>query len=215
MKIRPAAPQTGSGQGLRPLRAASGRAIDQAKCSRCGALMCQICRTLAPRGSGPVCPQCVDRIRSRMTSRARRKQIFNPAKHVVGVILGVTGWMVFLLTLAPYSAFNQANVSPTIVCLAYFCFIGSFLPGVAALGHSLSAIRLLRRLHEKLAASGLFTAGIAILGLLRSGSSCLTCGIFESREFVQRASVAAFARMRVYLHEPAFWRMRLILHRHL
>ena len=125
------------------------------KCSRCGAPMCQVCRT---RWHGePVCPQCVDQSiaddePSPLEAQMQTKQAWT------SVIFALCGWMLLLLTLGPLSTFHQTPVQRIIVILTYFCFLGSFLPGVFGLGWSLSAIRL-RGDHRKLATCGLLCAG--------------------------------------------------------
>jgi len=77
------------------------------------------------------------------------------------VVLALAGWMLLLLTLGPLATFHQTPVKPIMVTMAYFCFLGSFIPSMFGLGHGLAAIRL-RGDHRKLAAAGFVCAGVQL-----------------------------------------------------
>jgi hypothetical protein len=126
-----------------------------AKCSRCDAPVCQTCRTRWHEEV--VCPQCVDNSLaddepSPLEAQMQTKQAW------FSVILAVAGWMVLLMTLAPFSTFHQTPVKPILVFLTYFLFLVSFLPALFALGFAVAAMRL-RGDFGKLALGGLICAG--------------------------------------------------------
>ena len=80
-------------------------------------------------------------------------------KHAwVSLILAAGGWMILLMTLAPYSTFHTGQISAAIKFTTYFLFLGSFLPAIFALGCAASAMRL-RGDFGKLATCGLVAAG--------------------------------------------------------
>jgi hypothetical protein len=126
------------------------------RCSRCDTPICQTCRTRWHDET--VCPSCVDNSvaddePSPLEAQTQTKQAW------VSVILGLGAWMLFLLTLGPVATFTQpAGVRPTLVFLTYLCLLGSFVPGLFALGHAVAALRL-RGDHGKLATGGLCFAG--------------------------------------------------------
>src|SRR5207244_404845 len=104
-----------------------------------------------------VCPQCVDNSiaddePSPQEAQMQTKQAW------FSVIFAVAGWTVLLLTLAPYSSFQQPPVTPTVKFLTYTLFLGSFLPAIFGLGYAVAAVRL-RGDHLKLATCGLVSAG--------------------------------------------------------
>ena len=126
-----------------------------AKCSRCDQPVCQACRTRWHQEI--VCPQCVDNSvaddePSPQEAQMQTKQAW------FSVIFAVSGWTVLLLTLAPYSSFQQLPVTSTIKILTYFLFLGSFVPAIFGLGYAVAAVRL-RGDHIKLATCGLVSAG--------------------------------------------------------
>jgi hypothetical protein len=126
-----------------------------AKCTRCGTLLCQACRTRWQEEV--VCPQCVDRSVADDEPSPQEAQL-QTKQAWVAVILAITGWMLFLMTLAPYSTFHQGKTSTILIFGTYFFFLTSFLPGLFGLGHALAAMRL-RGDHLKLATCGLVSAG--------------------------------------------------------
>ena len=130
------------------------------KCSRCDKPVCPTCRTRWHEE--PVCPRCVDESIAEHEPSPREAQL-QTRQAWFSVILMATGWMVLLLTLAPYSTFHQGQVTATIRFTTYFLFLGSFLPAVFGLGYGMSAVRL-RGEFGKLATCGLAGAG-AQLGL--------------------------------------------------
>jgi hypothetical protein len=126
-----------------------------AKCSRCGNLVCQSCRTRWQEEI--VCPTCVDRSiaddePSPQEAHLRSRQAW------ASVILAFVGWMLFLLTLAPFSAFHQSPVPKTMVFGVYFFFLISFVPALTGLGNALAALRL-RGDYLALATCGLVCSG--------------------------------------------------------
>jgi hypothetical protein len=126
-----------------------------AKCSRCDRPMCQTCRTRWHEE--PVCPRCVDESIADDEPGPREAQL--QTKHAwTSVILATVGWMVLLMTLAPYSQFHAGQVRPIIIFITYFLFLGSFVPAVFGVGCAVSAIRL-RGDFGKLATCGLVGAG--------------------------------------------------------
>lgn len=126
------------------------------RCSRCDAPICQACRTRWHEET--VCPQCVDNSIADDEPSPQEAQL-QTKQAWISVIVGLSAWMLFLLTLGPVATFQApGGVKPTLVFLTYLCFLGSFLPGLFALGHALSAMRL-RGEHGKLAVCGLATSG--------------------------------------------------------
>lgn len=129
-------------------------------CSRCNQPICQGCRTRWHEE--PVCPRCVDESIADDEPSPREAQM--QMKHAwFSVILGVVGWGLLLLTLAPLATFHTRQASAGIVFLTYLLFLGSFLPAVFGLSCGVSAVRL-RGDFGKLATCGLVGAG-AQLGL--------------------------------------------------
>src|SRR5439155_5356044 len=126
-----------------------------AKCSRCDKPMCQTCRTRWHEE--PVCPRCIDESIGDDEPSPREAQM--QTRHAwVSVILAAAGWMILLMTLAPYSTFHLGQVRPTIIFMTYLLFLGSFVPAAFGLGHAVSAIRLRGSLGV-LATCGLVGAG--------------------------------------------------------
>ena len=124
-------------------------------CSRCAKPICQACRTRWHEE--PVCPHCIDESIADDEPGPREAQM--QTRHAwVSVILASAGWMILLMTLAPYSTFHLGQVRPTIVFMTYFLFLGSFVPAIFGLGHGVSAIRLRGNLGI-LATCGLVGAG--------------------------------------------------------
>lgn len=125
------------------------------KCSRCERPVCQVCRTRWHEE--PVCPRCVDESIADDEPSPREAQL-QTKQAWTSVILAAIGWMVLLMTLAPYSSFSQGQVKSSIVFTTYFLFLMSFVPALFGLGFALSSIRL-RGDFGKLAAGGLIVAG--------------------------------------------------------
>ena len=131
-----------------------------AKCSRCDAPVCQVCRTRWHEEI--VCPQCVDNSLaddepSPLEAQMQTKQAW------FSVILAVFSWLLLLMTLAPLATFHTGTVQATIRFVTYLLYFGSMVPAVFGLGFAFAAIRL-RGSHGALAAFGLVAAA-AQLGL--------------------------------------------------
>ena len=126
-----------------------------AKCSRCDGLLCLTCRTRWQEEV--VCPQCIDNSIADDEPSPQEAQL-QSRQAWISLILALSGWMLFLMTLAPYSTFHQMVVPKIMIFGTYFFFLISFLPSIFALGHALAAIRL-RGDFLKLAACGLVCSG--------------------------------------------------------
>ncbi len=125
-----------------------------ATCTRCNAPVCQSCRTRWHEEV--VCPQCVDNSLaddepSPVEAQMQTRQAW------FSIILGVSAWMLLLLTFAPLTTFHQGQVKSTIVFVTYALFLGSLVPTVFGLGYAFSALRL-RGDYGKLATCGLVCA---------------------------------------------------------
>jgi len=126
-----------------------------ARCVRCDRPICQVCRTRWHEEA--VCPHCVDE--SIADDEPGPKEAQMQMSHAwYAVVLAAIGWMVLLVTLAPYSGFHQGQVGGMIKFLTYSLFLGSFIPGTFALCYACSAMRL-RGDFGKLALGGLIASG--------------------------------------------------------
>lgn len=141
-----------------------------AKCSRCDKPVCQTCKTRWHDET--VCPQCVDHSVADDEPSPQEAQL-QTKQAWIGVMLAAGAWLLFLLTLGPFATFHGPQpAKPIVIFLTYFCYLGSFVPGVFGLGHAVSALRL-RGDSEKLALGGLIgngaqlaiALGIIVLGL--------------------------------------------------
>ena len=131
------------------------------KCSRCDKPICQACRTRWHEE--PACPRCVAESIEDDEPGPREAQL--QMKHAwFSIILAAIGWMVLLVTLAPYSTFHQGQVGGFIKFLTYALILGSFIPAIFGLGCAASAIRL-RGDFSKLAVGGFIVSG-SQLGLM-------------------------------------------------
>jgi hypothetical protein len=129
-----------------------------AKCGRCNNPLCQTCRTRWQEEIA--CPSCVDH--SILDDEASPQEAHLQTRQAwVSVILGLVGWMLFLLTLAPLSTFHQPSVQKMMIFGVYFFFLFSILPSLFGLGHALAALRL-RGDYRTLATCGLVCAGSQI-----------------------------------------------------
>ena|ERR1043165_377124 len=126
-----------------------------AKCIRCNALLCQSCRTRWQNEI--VCPRCVEHSIADDEASPQEAQL-QTKQAWMGVILALTGWMLLLMTIAPYTTFHQQSVMKIMIFGTYLFFLGSFIPAIFGLSHAIGAIRL-RGDHMKLATCGLVAAG--------------------------------------------------------
>jgi len=127
-----------------------------AKCSRCDKPVCQTCKTRWHDET--VCPQCVDNSVADDEPSPQEAQL-QTKQAWVGVMLAAGAWLLLILTLGPFAAFfGPQPARSTIIFLAYFCYLGSFVPAVFGLGHAIAAMRL-RGDSEKLALGGLIASG--------------------------------------------------------
>jgi hypothetical protein len=101
------------------------------RCSRCDKPICQVCRTRWHEE--PVCPRCVDESIADDEPSPREAQM--QTKHAwISVILSAAGWMILLMTLAPYSTFHAGQVTASIKFVTYSSSWAAFSPPSSAWG---------------------------------------------------------------------------------
>lgn len=125
-------------------------------CGRCGNYFCEVCRT---RWRDQVlCAACVERaLASREATPEQARTHFRQA--LVGLLMGLGAWMVFILGLLLVFVAVLANNNLFLLLLVVLLFVAAMLLAVIGTGHAVAALRT-RGQHMILATSGLLIGGL-------------------------------------------------------
>ncbi len=123
-------------------------------CQRCGLLTCFTCRTRWHDQA--LCPRCVEQAIARKET-APEDAAGLRRQALLGLVLGLLGWVLFVLGGIPFLALQGGRPSPSLVLMGGLVILASFIPALFAVGQAASAIRA-RSQRLKLATSGLICA---------------------------------------------------------
>lgn len=130
-------------------------------CGRCGNYYCEICRTRWR--DQMLCAACVARaLESREETPEQARAHFRQA--LIGLVLGLSAWAVFLLGLLLGIAAVVAGNNLILFLLVILLFISAMLLAVVGTGHAVAAVRT-RGQHTIMAVSGMLIGGL-FLGVL-------------------------------------------------
>lgn len=125
-------------------------------CSRCGNYFCEVCRTRWRDQF--LCAACVERaLASREATPEQARTHFRQA--LVGLLMGLGAWMVFILGLLLVFVAVLANNNLLLLLLVVLLFVAAMLLAVIGTGHAVAALRT-RGQHMILAMSGLLIGGL-------------------------------------------------------
>lgn len=127
-------------------------------CGRCGNFFCEICRTRWR--DQIVCAACVERalaLREATPEQARA----HLRQAVLGVLLGIAAWGVFLLGQLMGVAAIAANKNVLLLLVALVLMVGSAPLGVLGIGQAAAALRA-RGHHMIVATGGLLISGLFV-----------------------------------------------------
>ena len=127
-------------------------------CGRCGNFFCEICRTRWR--DQIVCATCVERaLASREATPEQARAHLRQA--VLGLLLGIAAWGVFLLGQLMGVAAIAANKNILLLLVALVFMVGSAPLGVLGIGQAAAALRA-RGHHMIVATSGLLISGLFV-----------------------------------------------------
>lgn len=127
-------------------------------CGRCGNFFCEICRTRWR--DQIVCASCVERaLASREATPEQARAHLRQA--VLGLLLGIAAWGVFLLGQLMGVAAIAANKNVLLLLVALVFMVGSAPLGVLGIGQAAAALRA-RGHHMIVATGGLLISGLFV-----------------------------------------------------
>jgi hypothetical protein len=122
-------------------------------CKRCGTFMCGLCRSRWTDRT--LCVACVDRIMSGGGDDPGKEQAAHRRQALLGVILGLTGWVLAMPLLVARGVSSTREVMVALLLIALM----SLIPTLFGVGQSAAAIRT--RGNRMIMA----TIGLALSGL--------------------------------------------------